>query len=88
MDGFVFTVLLFLLFLSLMVFVIWSVKGKRLSVYLAASTATVSARFAGLVLDVNIDFGEPGFLSFRTLLPVLAMGLCILKELARDKTDK
>ena len=88
MDGFVFTGLLFLLFLSLMVFVIWSVKGKRLSVYLAASTATVSAWFAGLVLDVNIDFGEPGFLSFRTLLPVLAMGLCILKELARDKTDK
>lgn len=87
MDGFVFVILLFLAFVLLMVFLISNVKWK-LAVYLVAITATLSAWFVGLVLDANIDFGEPaGFLSLRILLPVLAMGLCILKEITNNKPD-
>ena len=34
--------------------------------------------------DANIDFGDPqGFLCLRVLLPLLAMGLCILSELKK-----
>ena len=87
MDPFLFAVTLFFLFLALMLFVIWNVKSNRLSVYLTAATATISAWFWGLVLDANIDFGEPGFLSFRILLPILAMGLCILKEITKSRPD-
>ncbi len=60
MDGFVFTILLFLIFLIIMVFLISSLKGKR-AVYLIAVTATLSAWFIGLILDANIDFGPDGF---------------------------
>ncbi len=92
MDGFSFIILLFLLFASSMLFMIFfitfNLKNKRLSVYLTAITATLSAWFAGLVLDANIRFGEPaGFLSFRILLPILAMGLCILNQLMRNRPD-
>lgn len=87
MDGFVFAILLFLVFVFLMVLLASHVKGK-LSVYLAAITATVSAWFVGLVLDANIDFGEPvGFLSLRILLPILAMGGCILNEITKSKPN-
>ena len=56
--------------------------------YLMAVVSTLVAWFVGLLLDANIDFGDPtGFLSFRVLLPVLAMGLCILKRI-NDKTEK
>lgn len=48
--------------------------------YTTAIISTLVAWFIGLVLDANIDFGDPlGFLCFRVLFPVLAMGLCILK---------
>ena len=50
--------------------------------------STVAAWFAGLLLDANIDFGDPvGFLSLRILFPILAMGLCILKRLNDLKKD-
>ena len=40
----------------------------------------VASWFIGLFIDVNIDFGDPqGFWTLRELLPVLAMGICILK---------
>ncbi len=82
MNGFVLVILLLLAAVLLMLFLIGHAKGKR-SVYLTAVTATLCAWFAGLVLDANIDFGEPaGFLSLRVLLPVLAMGLCILRAIA------
>ena len=84
MDGFLFTILLFLAFLLLMVFLISSLKGKR-AVYLAAVTATLSAWFVGLLLDVNIDLGMDLF--FRIILPILYMGLCILNSIIKIKTD-
>ena len=51
--------------------------------YLLAITATLSAWFVGLILDANIDFGPDGFLAFRILLPILAMGLCILNAIKK-----
>ena len=49
---------------------------------LKATLVTIAGWFIGMVLDANIDFGDPmGFLSLRILFPILAMGLCILHEL-------
>lgn len=49
--------------------------------YWKAILSTAAAWFIGLVLDANIEFGDPmGFLGLRIVLPVLAMGLCILHE--------
>ena len=55
--------------------------------YLKATILTILGWFIGMVLDANIDFGDPmGFLSLRILLPNLAMGLCILHELRRGSS--
>ena len=55
--------------------------------YLKSTIFTIIAWFIGLLLDANIDFGDPiGFLSLRILLPILAMGLCILHELRRGSS--
>lgn len=49
--------------------------------YLKATILTILGWFIGLLLDANIDFGDPmGFLSLRILFPILSMGLCILHE--------
>lgn len=57
--------------------------------YWTAILSTLAAWFVGLVLDANIDFGDPvGFLSFRILFPIIAMGLCILKNINDIKKDK
>ncbi len=54
--------------------------------YITAIICTTSAWFAGLFIDANIDFGNPqGFLCLRVLLPILAMGICILKALKNNK---
>lgn len=54
--------------------------------YLKATILTIAGWFIGMVLDANIDFGDPmGFLSLRILLPILAMGLCILHELRHGR---
>lgn len=53
--------------------------------YLKATVLTIAGWFIGMVLDANIDFGDPmGFLGLRILFPILAMGLCILHELKRN----
>ena len=50
--------------------------------YLKATLLTILGWFIGLILYANIVFGDPmGFLSLRILLPILAMGLCILRAL-------
>ena len=86
MSGFFVVILLFLLLLLLMGLLIGSVKGPR-AVYLTAVTATVSAWFIGLLLDANLDLHPEGFLALRVLLPVLAMGLCILRVLLNRPPD-
>ena len=56
--------------------------------YLAAIVCTLAGWAAGLFLDANIDLGDPrGFLCFRVLLPVLAMGLCLLRAIREKKDD-
>ena len=49
--------------------------------YLKAINATLAAWVVGLFADANIRLGDPQGL--RGLLPVLAMGLCILSELKK-----
>ncbi len=53
--------------------------------YSKAIVSTLAAWGAGLLLDANIGFEPAGFLYLRVLLPVLAMGLCILSEVKKDK---
>lgn len=43
--------------------------------YLKATILTIAGWFIGMVLDANIDFGDPmGFLSLRILLPIPCHG--------------
>jgi hypothetical protein len=86
MSGFFAVILLFLLLLVLMGLLIASAKGPR-AVYLTAVTATGAAWFIGLLLDANLDFHPEGFLALRVLLPVLAMGLCILRAILNGRPD-
>ena len=51
--------------------------------YLKAIIATLVAWFVGLLIDVNLGSGDWQMLYLRVLLPVLAMGLCILGELKK-----
>ena len=51
--------------------------------YLKAINATLAAWFVGLLIDVNLGSGDWQMLYLRVLLPVLAMGLCILSELKK-----
>lgn len=52
--------------------------------YLKAIISTLAAWFVGLLIDVNLlGSGDWQILCLRGLLPVLAMGLCILSELKK-----
>ena len=50
---------------------------------LQAIVWTVLAWVAGL-LDANLSLQPAGFLCLRVLLPILAMGLCILREIRKN----
>ena len=56
--------------------------------YITATVFTLAAWVVGLLLDANIGFGPEGFLCFRILLPILAMGLCILHSIKEDKNTR
>ena len=51
--------------------------------YLKAIISTLATWFVGLLIDVNLGSGDWQMLYLRVLLPVLAMGLCILGELKK-----
>ena len=51
--------------------------------YLKAIISTLAAWFVGLLIDVNLGSGDWQMLYLRVLLPVRAMGLCILSELKK-----
>ena len=54
--------------------------------YWIFSQIMVASWFIGLFIDVNIDFGDSqGFWTLRVLLPVLAMGICILKAIKNNE---
>ena len=55
--------------------------------YIQAIICTLAAWCVGLCADANIEFGDPqGFLDRRVLLPILAMGICILKAIKNNET--
>lgn len=57
--------------------------------YIKAIVFTLVAWFVGLLLDANIDLGEPqGFLCLRVLFPVLVMGLCVLGAIKENKNKQ
>ena len=56
--------------------------------YLIATVSTIIAWFVGLLVDANISFEPQGFLCLRVLLPLLAMGLCILRAIADRKSKQ
>ena len=56
--------------------------------YIMATISTLIAWVVGLLLDANIDFSPQGFLCFRLLLPILAMGLCILHSIKENKDKR
>lgn len=57
--------------------------------YIAAVLSTIFAWFVGLVLDANLDLGDPmGFGSFRILFPILVMGVFILKAINKKDTKQ
>ena len=49
--------------------------------YISASISTIIAWFVGMILDANIGFEPVGFLELRILLPILTMGLFIIKSI-------
>ena len=49
--------------------------------YMTAIVSTLVAWFVGLFLDANLDFNPQGFLCLRILLPLIVMGICILKAI-------
>ncbi len=56
--------------------------------YAIAIISTMAAWFLGLLIDANLDFGDPkGFLCLRILLPIIVMGVCILKAI-REKEKR
>ena len=57
-------------------------KGANAMLYPAL--LTLAAWLVGLFIDANIPFEPLGFLELRVLLPVLAMGLCILWRLGQN----
>lgn len=58
-------------------------KGED-TMYIFAIVSTILAWFVGLLIDANLDVGDPmGFLCLRILLPILAMGVCIIREIHR-----
>jgi len=49
--------------------------------YGAMIAAAIGAWVVGLLIDANIGFEPLGVLELRLLLPMLAIGLCILKAI-------
>ncbi|MDD3192802.1 MAG: hypothetical protein PHE47_02975 [Oscillospiraceae bacterium] len=53
---------------------------------IGAVVLTIIAWFIGLLIDVNLDWGDPmGFMCLRILFPLLVMGCCILNNGKKDK---
>lgn len=53
--------------------------------YMTAIVSTLIAWLVGLLLDANLDFNPQGFLCLRVLLPLMAMGICVLKAIKNSE---
>ena len=54
-----------------------------MQICLTVTAATLAAWLVGLLIDVNLGAGDWQMLYLRVLLPMLAMGLCVLSELKK-----
>ena len=53
--------------------------------YVKAIVSTLVAWFIGLLIDANIDFGEPqGALCLRVLFPIIVMEISILSAIKEN----
>ncbi len=59
-------------------------RGKGGRAVLSSAMIVLAAWLAGLFADANIPIEPLGFLCLRVVLPVLAMGLCLLWRLGRE----
>lgn len=55
--------------------------------YITTIVFTLVAWIVGLLLDANIDCNNLGFLCLRVLLPILAMGLCLLRAIKENRSN-
>ena len=54
--------------------------------YIKTIISALAAWVVGLVIDGNLGYGETlGFTEFRILFPIIAVALCILNEIKKDK---
>ena len=53
--------------------------------YMTAIVSTLISWLVGLFLDANLDFNPQGFLCLRVLLPLMAIGICILKAIKNSE---
>ena len=57
--------------------------------YITSIVFTLIAWGAGLLLDANILLGDPlGFLGWGVLLPILGLGLCLLRSIKYNNRDR
>lgn len=55
--------------------------------YITTIVFTLVAWIVGLLLDANIDCNNLDFLCLRVLLPILAMGLCLLRAIKENRSN-
>lgn len=59
----------------------FAIDNKKYSKYLIFIASMISAYFIGLILDANTS----EFMALRIVLPMVAMGLCILNVVGKSK---
>ena len=75
----------FILLLAILVSTGINFSLKKNQSNFSLGVANIEALATGEI-DVNIDFGDPqGFWTLRVLLPVWAMGICILKAIKNNE---
>lgn len=56
--------------------------------YLSTVAFSLAAWFVGMLIDANLDFGDPqGFLCLRILFPMIVLTLCVMKAINDKKGD-
>ena len=56
--------------------------------YFSTIAFSLAAWFVGMLIDANLDFGDPqGFLCLRILFPMIVLTLCVMKAINDKKGD-
>ena len=56
--------------------------------YFTMIVSTLLAWVVGLLIDANIGSNPAGFLCLRVVLPILAVGLCLLRAIKENKQGR